>query len=187
LGSSDAEVPFTEQTLGGVLERLAAPRPVPGGGAAAALAGALAAALVEMASPAPERERAAALRARLAALADEDAAGYSRVLEAGRLPADDPARPGQLREALSHAAEAPLGVVEAAAEVAASAAGVAAHGRPAVRGDAVTAVLLAEAAARAATGLVVINLEEEPEDPRLARARAGADAAEAAREGAARP
>jgi hypothetical protein len=56
------------------------------------------------------------------------------------------------------------------------------HGRASLRGDAVVAALLAEAASAAATRLVEINLERAAADPRVARARAVAARAGEARE-----
>ena len=67
-----------------------------------------------------------------------------------------------------------------AAEVAELAADLAARGNPTLRGDAATAALLAEAAARAAANLVAINLAEGMEDERLDRAHGLALAAGAA-------
>ena len=80
--------------------------------------------------------------------------------------------------ALSAACTVPMEVAEIGAEVAAVAAAVAAGGNPNVRGDAITAALLAAAGARAAAALVRINLTGA-EDGRPARAEQLA--AEAAR------
>jgi formiminotetrahydrofolate cyclodeaminase len=96
-------------------------------------------------------------------LAGEDAEAYSAVLGAK----------GEAREqALSRAADVPLELAESAVEVAEVANRLAADGNPTLRGDAMTAALLASAAARAAANLVEINLEARPEDERIARARA---------------
>src|SRR5207302_10863722 len=90
-------------TLDGWLEDLAGPAPVPGGGSAAALAGALAGALVAMVArltigrkayagvEGRAREilaEADALRAQLRRLVDDDAAAYTRVGEAYKTPKD---------------------------------------------------------------------------------------------------
>ena len=122
-------------------------------------------------------ERAAALRAQGMRLAEADAAGYAPVLEAVRLPRDTPDREARLHAALGRAADVPLAIAEAAAEVAVLARRVAADGRPALTGDALTGAELAAAAARAAARLVAIDLEHAPEDPRAARARAAAERA----------
>ncbi len=91
------------------------------------------------------------------------------VLEALRLPRDDPERAARLRDASSTAAGPPLEIAEAAAEVAELARSVAEAGRPALRGDALAGADLAAGAARAAARLVEINV---PGDPRVERARA---------------
>ena len=66
----------------------------------------------------------------------------------------------------------PLRVIELAVPVSALAATLAADGNPTLRGDALTAGLLARAAAGAAACLVRINLAAVPGDPRHARAEA---------------
>jgi formiminotetrahydrofolate cyclodeaminase len=165
LGSSE------QLTVGALLSALAADTPAPGGGAAAALAGALAAGLVEMAAGASRPEhatRAAAARARAVELADEDAAAYTRVIAARREAAGDADR---LAAALSAASDVPLAIAEAAAEMAELAAELAVTGRASLRGDAVAGALLAEAATAAAARLVEINLDGAPADPRGAQAR----------------
>ena len=92
---------LAEQTLTDFLAALAAPTPAPGGGAAAAISGAIAASLVEMVaglslnkSPdgaeAALQQRTAAqmatLRAELLILADDDALAYDALIQAMRLP-----------------------------------------------------------------------------------------------------
>ena len=155
------------------LDAVAERTPAPGGGAGAAVGCALGAALVEMAARFAGLDavvaRAGELRARALALRDEDLVAYAPVLEALALPGDDPARAGRLRDASSAAAEPPLAIAEAAAEVAELGRTVAAEGRPALRGDALAGADLAAGAARAAARLVEINV---PGDPRVERARA---------------
>ncbi len=63
-----------------------------------------------------------------------------------------------ISEALVQAAEVPLQIAEAAAEVAELGTRAAAEGSPQLRPDAKAAATLAEAAVRAATHLVEINL-----------------------------
>jgi formiminotetrahydrofolate cyclodeaminase len=114
--------------------------------------------------------RAAELRALALELAQRDAGAYVPVLEALRLPAADPARAARLEAALSAAAECPLAIARAAAEVAELA--VAAHGATSrhVRGDAAAGAILADAACAAAARLAEINLAGRPDDPRRAEA-----------------
>jgi len=124
----------------------------------------------------------AALRARALELADADLGSYAPVLEAQRLPVEDPSRSERLRTALSEASDVPLAVAEAACEVAELAAERSRSGGRSLEGDATAAALLAEAAARAAARLVELNLAARPDDPRVAAARELAARAAAARE-----
>lgn len=167
-----ANRPFNE-----LLDSLAAETPSPGGGAGAAWACALAATLVEMSAAFTRHERltqvtdrAHELRAVALELAERDLEAYAPVLEALCLATGDTNRDDQLAAALSAAAEPPLAVAEAAAELAALAAVLARTGNPNLRGDAITGATLAEAACRAAVSLVEINLVNQPKDPRLERA-----------------
>jgi formiminotetrahydrofolate cyclodeaminase len=77
----------------------------------------------------------------------------------------------ELGRAYARAAEPPLRIVEAAADVAELAALIAAQGNPALRADAVAAGLLAAAAAAAAAELVAVNLTMSANDERTRRAR----------------
>ena len=192
MGSSEPES-YSAHSLRELLAALAADTPAPGGGAAVAVACALAAALVEMAAglsrdhDAGDRmpvlgERAAAARSKAARLADEDAVVYGRVIDAQRLPALHPSRQERIAGALSDAADVPLAIAQEAAELAELAAEVAAAGNPSLRGDAIAAALLAEAAGQAAARLVEINLAAADGDARTDRARALAERALAARE-----
>ena len=126
-------------------------------------------------------ERAAALTdeaeqilATAASLIDEDPRAYRAVIEALRRRAGASGEGGDqdagLAAALSSAADVPMRLVELAVPVAGLAAALAADGNPALRGDAITAALLAHAAARSAAALVSINLADAPGDPRPARA-----------------
>jgi formiminotetrahydrofolate cyclodeaminase len=191
LGSSEP-ARFADATIERFLAALAAREPAPSGGAAAALACALAAALVEMAAslttpdgPLPVAamgERAAAIRSTATRLADDDGAAYGRVIEAWRAPREEPGRDERVAAALSRAADVPLAIAERAAEAAELAADVAHGGNPNLRGDALTGALLAEAAAVATARLVDINLASAPGDARVQRARDLAARALAARE-----
>ena len=176
-------VPYAEHSLGELLAAMAEPIPAPGGGAGVAWSAAMAAALVEMGARYAEGERmaevaarAASLREQTLALADMDAEAYGAYLSAP---------PERRPAALSAAADPPLLLARAAAEVADLAAEVATDGKKGLRGDAITGAVLAEAACWAATCLVAINLEGDPSDPRLAEAQRWADAAASARERAA--
>lgn len=155
-----------------LLDAVGARTPVPGGGASAALAGALGAGLVEMAARfTAGREdvagEAGALRARLLELGERELSAYEPVLEALALDAGDPDREARLLAALSDAADSPLEIARAAAVVAALGAELAVSGNTNLTGDAITGVALAEAACCAAARLTEINLARVPSDPRL--------------------
>jgi methenyltetrahydrofolate cyclohydrolase len=163
---------LADQSVRELLDAVGARTPAPGGGTAAALGGAIAAGLVEMAARfTPGREHvlseAGALRERLLALGERELDAYEPVLEAFRLDAGDPDREARLRDALSGAADSPLEIARAAAVVASLGAELAATGNTNLTGDAITGTLLAEAACRAAARLTEINLARVPSDPRL--------------------
>jgi methenyltetrahydrofolate cyclohydrolase len=185
---------LSESSMSAIAEQVASTAPAPGAGPSAAWTCALAASLVEMVSgvelakdPADpdtvrgRRDRAAALRTRALELADADIAAYSAVLEERR-HRKEKGHSGHLREALSAAADPPLQIVEVAAEVARLGADATAESHGAVRGEAFTAVILAEAVARAGLPLVDLNLGGVPADPRHAQVRELADGARAALE-----
>ena len=173
---------FLDDTVTGFLEQVSRETPAPGGGAVAAIAAALAAALAGMAARfagdgVPEAsdlaERADALRARAAPLADADAASYEAVLAALRTPRGqvEEARAREVQGALSTAADVPLAVAVGAAEASSLAAELAESGNANLKGDAAAAALMGEAAARIATVLVEINLAGR-DDERIEQARA---------------
>jgi formiminotetrahydrofolate cyclodeaminase len=164
------------------LDLVASDNPAPGGGSVAAVAVALAAGLSGMAARLSAGQladelaaRADALRRRVAPLAEADAESYGRVLAAYREP-DSETRRERASDALSGAADVPLAVAEVGSEVAGIAARLVEEGNPNLEGDAIAALLLAEAGVRAATVLVEINLSSaNMEDDRLGRANELAD------------
>ena len=178
-----------DQPVGQFLDQVAARSPAPGGGGAAALTGALAAGLAAMAArfsaaqlpdAADLAARADQLRHRAAELVDEDAQAYLRVLDALALPRDAAGR-AQVREALQVAATKPQEMTQIAAQVAELAARLAVAGNPNLRGDSVTAALLAESSARSAACLVDINVTLGDLDKEVSlRAARGVAAAHAA-------
>ncbi|MGH2857623.1 MAG: cyclodeaminase/cyclohydrolase family protein, partial [Solirubrobacteraceae bacterium] len=89
---------------------------------------------------------------------------YRPVVQALRLPTDDPARAGAVAAALMEAAEVPFAITELAAEVAQLAADCAQRAGRHPVGDAATASVLAAAACRAAAMLVSLNLEGVADD-----------------------
>jgi formiminotetrahydrofolate cyclodeaminase len=144
-----------------LLDRLAARTPAPGGGAAASWACALGAGLVEMvagfADDAESAARARELRAQALGLAERDGEAYAAALAARRRrPRDD----ATVAAAMAGAAEPPLLIAEAGAEIAELAAALAVTGNASLAGDAMTGALLAEAAARAAARLAEMDLAD---------------------------
>lgn len=170
--------PFGQRTVEGFLADVAARRSAPGGGAVAAVTVAAAAGLVAMSARYSSADGAAALaadadRERVAVLhlADADADAYGEVLAAMRAPDREP---GRVRAALEQAADVPLRIAQTGARVARIGVAVAADGNPNLAGDLHTAVLLAEAAARAAAELVRINVALGNLDRTVAGAAAAA-------------
>ena len=189
---------FADQSLHDLLEAVAAQRPAPGGGCTVAWAGAFGAGLVEMAASftlvrpkyagvhhrmADVRREARILRRRLLELGEADAEVYEPVILAMRMPDHHPERAAKLEAAQSAAAEVPLETAEAAARVAELAAETARVGNLHLKGDSVSAAMLAEGASRAAARLVEINLAGS-DDPRLERAAAAIRRGAAARQDA---
>lgn len=159
------------------LAALGSGAPTPGGGAAAAVAGALAAALAEMVAnftvgrpkyagvDATMRQiavRAADLRGRLLALAEDDERAFALVSAAYRLPkATDEERERRedaIQSALAAAMQPPSGVMECACEVIELASEVASSGNATVVSDAGCAALIGEAAVRAGALNVLANV-----------------------------
>jgi formiminotetrahydrofolate cyclodeaminase len=167
-----------DMTVRELLDAAAERTPAPGGGGAAALATALAAALAGMAArfadgAAAERgaERADALRAAVTPLADADAAAYRAYLAATRLPRDDPRRADAIAAARRETIAVPARIVEVAGEVAELAADLARSGNPNLHGDATAAVHIAAAAATAAAELIAANVADEEGAAERDRAR----------------
>lgn len=187
---------LAELSVRDLTDRLASRAPVPGGGSASALVGALGAALVEMVCELtlgkPEYEEvdpvarqigaaAGELRGSLLAAAEEDATAYLAVVVARRLPRDGDeqraARKAAIGEASVAATEIPLRVGRLAAKVLDLAASIASIGNRNAVSDAGAAALLAAAAARGAALNVRINLPSLP-DAHPLRAEAGVRLAE---------
>jgi formiminotetrahydrofolate cyclodeaminase len=173
-----------------LLDEAASEAPTPGGGALAALTGALAAGLVEMAARNSHDwelrgaaiAQAKVLRERLAELAPLNDEVYEHALAALKLPleVDRDSKNELIGSSLERAAAFPLAIAEASANVAELAAMVSEDGSPAARADATAGAMLALGATRAAAHLVEINLGVLEQDERLHRAtRLAADAAAA--------
>lgn len=164
-----------------LLDRFASPDPTPGGGSAAALAGALAAALVEMVANLPktrtgapeEREKLDAAKAaagkagaRLRQLVDLDTEAYNAVTAAYRLPKatgdEKSARTAAIAKAMRQATEVPLETCECAASVLRASAQALAHGNQNAASDVRTAMALCRAALDAGAENVRANAGSPP-------------------------
>lgn len=193
---------YDDWSLGEFLERAGSGDPTPGGGSAAALAGALGAAMASMVAELtyararyrdvePEMravlKEAGGLCRELLALAGEDAAAFARLLETYKMARDTDQEREERRRAvqaaLGRAAEVPLEVARAGLETLRLAERLAAVGSEQVLSDAGVAAYLAAASVRSAVINVLINtrqLEERPVVERLQREtkRLGDQAAE---------
>jgi formiminotetrahydrofolate cyclodeaminase len=110
----------------------------------------------------PSAERARELRVRALELAEIELHAYEPVLDALRLPREDPHRADRVRVAQDEASKSPLEIAQVGDELAELAAELARTGNPNLAGDAIAAALLAEASAQAAARLVAINLTDGP-------------------------
>ena len=164
-------------TVRRMVERLATSDPAPGGGSAAAIAGAMGAALVQMVveltvgrpmadgheeTLAEIRTAAAAWQSELINLAELDANAYEAVVRARRLPRDSErerrARTVQVEAAVREATRIPLAAAKAASAVLDLAEQAAPIGNRNAISDVGVAGLLAVAALRGAALNVEINL-----------------------------
>jgi formiminotetrahydrofolate cyclodeaminase len=169
--------PLTDLTVRRLVERLATSDPVPGGGSAAALAGAMGAALVRMVvelsvgRPASEGHgdalaeigaAAGGWQSELLDLAERDARAYDAVVHARRLPRgterDRQARDVQVAAAVREATRVPLTTARVAGEVLTLTERLAPVGNRNAISDVGVAALLAATALRGAALNVEVNL-----------------------------
>lgn len=168
---------YVEGSIQRYLDDLASARPIPGGGSASALSGAMGAALASMvcrltlSKTGYEEvqseiehilEQTELLRTRFATLLQEDIAAYGRLVAAYRLPrATDQERlerAATIQKQLLEAAAVPLEVVERAAQLMQLCQRIAEVGNTNVLSDIVAATALADASAGGATSMARINL-----------------------------
>jgi len=168
---------LTETTVRTLVERLATSDPAPGGGSAAAIAGAMGAALIQMVvelttgrtaaegheeTLAEIRQAAAGWQSELLKLAELDANAYDAVIRARRLPRaselERQARSLQIDAAVREATRVPLATAQAASAVLDLAEQVAPIGNRNAVSDVGVAGLLSVAALRGAALNVEINL-----------------------------
>ena len=152
--------------------KLASAAPTPGGGGAAALAGALAVALGNMVGSLTVDKKKYAdvedrikelnaaseeLRGKLLAQMDEDAKAFEPLSKAYGIPKDAPGRDEELERCLHAAAEPPMNILRLSCEAMDLIAEYAEKGSRLVISDAGCAAAMAEAAIRSAALNVAIN------------------------------
>jgi formiminotetrahydrofolate cyclodeaminase len=164
-------------TVTELLAALRSPDPTPGGGSAAALAGAAGASLLAMVASLPKSraateedvarlkaagERCTAAAVALEALIDRDAEAYDLVMAAYQKPKatdeDKAARSAAIQSAMREASAAPLDVMRSSAAAAEQGVVIAALGNPLASSDAQVGFALLGAGLRGAKLNVEINL-----------------------------
>jgi formiminotetrahydrofolate cyclodeaminase len=164
-------------SLADVFDAFSSPAPTPGGGSAAALAGALGASLLAMVAALPKtknntpeerasldaaRARILELRSRLVELIDRDAAAYDAVVAAYQRPrataAEKSARKAAIQDALKLATNVPLETCLAIHDAYLEAGVVAEAGNPSARSDFAVATQLLMTGAQGALLNVETNL-----------------------------
>jgi len=168
---------FADLQVSAFLDALANPEPTPGGGTAAAVAGAMGVSLLMMVAglaksrSGSEVERIAlsearavlsSVRDRFTTLADADSVAYQQVMAAYRLPKDTDtekaARKVAVQQALTAATAAPLETLRASGEAMRLASVVAEHGNRNAVSDVGVGIGLLQAAADGAIANVRINI-----------------------------
>lgn len=182
--------PASQQTVTAYTSAVASGSPTPGGGSVVAVTGALAAALAAMVCnhtigrPAyadaedaliQARSQAEAIRAQLLDLAAADEAAYGGYVAATALSrtteAEKASRRAAMQEALVAAADVPLAVAVACADILPLLETVATLGNKHLLSDATVAALLAEAALRGALTNVRVNADQMRDPDRAAHYR----------------
>jgi len=179
---------YSHLSLAQLLDAFASNQPVPGGGSAAALAGAVGASLLIMVAGLPktrhgtDEERSALtataarlrpLRDELASLIDRDSEAYSSVINAYRLPrstdAEQAARRDAIDEAMRAATEAPLATIRACERAMREAEVIASSGAASASSDVAVGIELLKTAARGAGMNVDTNLAAVKDDEYVQR------------------
>lgn len=183
-------VSFGEMALADLMDAFASTDAVPGGGSAAALAGATGASLLLMVAGLPKTKSGAPeetadlaeaasrlhpLRDSLLELVDRDSDAYSQVMDAFRLPRstdeEKEARKQAIERATRLATEAPLNTMRACQQALRGAVVVARNGNRRTTSDVGVGVELLLAALRGARLNVEINLSSLEDAPYAARVR----------------
>ena len=174
---ADDPKPYSEFALIDLLDAFASNAPVPGGGSAAALAGALGVSLLVMAASLPKSRTGAPeeaadlaeaaarlrpLRDSLVQLIDADSAAYRAVMAALKLPnatdAEKAAKTAALQPAMTGATDVPLDVMRAGQQALAGAVIVARNAYRVAASDVATGVELLASSVRSAALSIDGNL-----------------------------
>ena len=185
---------LTDKPVTDFLDDLASNLPAPGGGSVAALSGALGAALVSMVcnltlgKKGYERvqsdiealcARSETLRHKMVTLLDADVAAYTAYSQTAKMPKDTDdqkaVRAAAMQDALKNATMPPMHIAETAVEIMDLCMPAAEKGNKWAVSDAGVAVLMAEAALRAAALNVLINLGTIKDQEFVAEKRAHLD------------
>jgi formiminotetrahydrofolate cyclodeaminase len=200
------DVPYSTYALIDLLDAFASNEPLPGGGSAAALGGALGVSLLIMAAGLPKTKtgspeeaadlseasaRLRPLRDALVSLIDRDSAAYKAVMAAYRLPKgtddDRRRRAAAVQESMREATDVPLETMRLCQQALRGALVVARNALTSARSDVATGVELLGAAARGSGLNVDVNLAaiddvSYAERTRIEREQLGADSDADARE-----
>ncbi len=168
------DINLVDLSVSKFVEEVASDKPAPGGGSVSALGGALGAALAVLVGKATvgkekfkdvqeEMERVVSrgteLHLTLNKLVDEDTEAFNQILQAYRMPKDEPeVRSAAIQDALKRAAEVPLQTAKLSFEVLDLIIAVAERGNRNAITDAGVAALFAESAVRGALFNVKINM-----------------------------
>ena len=180
-----------EKTVTAFTEELASPAPVPGGGGASALAGAIGISLGDMVGELTTgkkkyadveediqvlMKRAQALRVKLLGFVDGDAETFAPLAKAYGIPKDDPTRGAVMESALQVACSVPMDILRTCADAIDIIGEFAAKGSRLAVSDAGCGAILCKAAMQAASLNIYINTKSM-KDRALAQAlEAEADA-----------
>lgn len=165
---------YSNYSVRDLLDAFSSTAPAPGGGAAAALTGALGVSLLLMAAGirssrstdstgsadlADATDRLRSLRPAIASLVDRDAEAYTSVITALRIPADaEERRQAAIASAMRAATDVPLETMRACRRALHDAPSVAAHSIRTTHGDVGVAIELLRAAVLAAGVTIDANL-----------------------------
>ena len=180
-----------EKTVTAFTEELASPAPIPGGGGASALAGAIGISLGDMVGELTTgkkkyadveediqalMKRAQALRVKLLGFVDGDAEAFAPLAKAYGIPKDDPTRGAVMESALQVACSVPMDILRTCADAIDIIGEFAAKGSRLAVSDAGCGAILCKAAMQAASLNIYINTKSM-KDRALAQAlEAEADA-----------